>query len=67
VRDEGAGIRFNFPGVARFRAITWDEWFEHFDSHALTFVFEELAPASHPPSARYRIVNAADWPGVIGE
>lgn len=41
VTDGGAGIRFNFPGLARFRPITWDEWFENFDRHQLTFVFEE--------------------------
>jgi hypothetical protein len=41
VMDGGAGIRFNFPGVARFRPITWDEWFDNFDRHGLTFVFEE--------------------------
>ncbi len=41
VTDGGAGIRFNFPGLARFRPITWEEWFDHFDRHQLTFVFEE--------------------------
>jgi len=41
VRDGGAGIRFNFPGVGRFRPITWDEWFENFDRFHLTFVYEE--------------------------
>jgi hypothetical protein len=41
VQDDGAGIRFNFPGVGRFRPITWDEWCEHFDRHHLTFVYEE--------------------------
>jgi len=41
VNDGGAGIRFNFPGYARFRPITWDEWFENFDRHGLTFLFEE--------------------------
>jgi Protein of unknown function (DUF2934) len=29
--DGGVGVRFNFPGAARFRPITWDEWFEHFE------------------------------------
>lgn len=43
MNDGGAGIRFNFPGFARFRPITWDEWFENFDRHQLTFVFEEAA------------------------
>ena len=41
VNDGGAGIRFNFPGVQRFRPISWDEWFEHFDKHDLLFVYEE--------------------------
>jgi hypothetical protein len=42
--DEGAGIRFNFPGAGRFRPISWDEWFEHFDRHQLTFAYEEETP-----------------------
>jgi Protein of unknown function (DUF2934) len=41
VRDGGVGIRLNFPGAGHFRPITWDEWFEHFDRHHLTFVYEE--------------------------
>jgi DUF2934 family protein len=41
LNDGGAGIRFNFPGVARFRAITWDEWFENFERHDLAFAFDE--------------------------
>ncbi|MCA1586507.1 MAG: DUF2934 domain-containing protein [Acidobacteria bacterium] len=41
VNDGGAGVRFNFPGFARFRPISWDEWFEHFEEHGLTFVYEE--------------------------
>ena len=41
VTDGGAGIRFNFPGIARFRPISWSEWFDNFDFHGLTFVFEE--------------------------
>jgi hypothetical protein len=41
VRDGGAGIRCNFPGVGRFRPITWDEWFANFDRHHLTFVYVE--------------------------
>ena len=41
VRDGGAGIRLNFPGAGRFRPITWDEWFEHFERHHLMFVYEE--------------------------
>ena len=41
VTDGGTGLRFNFPGFAPFRAITWGEWFEHFDQHGLAFVYEE--------------------------
>jgi hypothetical protein len=41
LHDGGAGIRFNFPGVGRFRPITWEEWFEHFDRRDLMFVYEE--------------------------
>jgi hypothetical protein len=41
VNDGGAGVRFNFPGAARFRPITWDEWFEHFERHHLAFAFDE--------------------------
>jgi len=41
VNDGGAGVRFNFPSAARFRPITWEEWFENFDSYGLTFVYEE--------------------------
>ncbi len=41
VNDGGAGIRFNFPGFSRFRPISWAEWFDNFDRHTLTFVFEE--------------------------
>jgi hypothetical protein len=41
VADGGTGLRFNFPGFARFRSISWGEWFEHFDQHGLMFVYEE--------------------------
>jgi hypothetical protein len=41
VNDGGVGIRFNFPAVGRFRPISWDEWFEHFDRNHLVFVYEE--------------------------
>jgi hypothetical protein len=40
VNDGGAGIRFNFPGFARLRPISWDEWFENFDRYDLLFVYE---------------------------
>jgi hypothetical protein len=41
VTDGGTGLRFNFPGFARFREIGWDEWFAHFDQHKLVFIYEE--------------------------
>jgi hypothetical protein len=41
VNDGGTGLRFNFPGLARFRSITWEEWFDHFDREDLIFVYEE--------------------------
>jgi len=41
VNDTGAGGRFNFPGFAPFRPISWDEWFDNFEHHNLLFVFEE--------------------------
>jgi hypothetical protein len=65
VADGGTGLRFNFPGFGRFRTIGWSEWFEHFDSHGLTFVYEK-DEAGRPLSARYRIVRAGDWDGRIG-
>lgn len=41
VNDGGAGVRFNFPGAAFFRPITWDEWFDNFERHHLAFAFDE--------------------------
>lgn len=61
VADGGAGLRFNFPGVSRFRGISWAEWFDHFNRHDLTFVFDNPKGRT-PPSARYRIVRTADLP-----
>jgi hypothetical protein len=59
VQDLGTGLRFNFPGVGRFREISWTEWFDHFNSHDLTFVFDNPRP-HEPPSARYRIVPTSE-------
>jgi hypothetical protein len=58
VNDGGAGIRFNFPGVARFRPIGWPEWFDNFDRHELMFVFDEVE--GRPLSTRFRFVKAND-------
>jgi len=44
VNDGATGLRFNFPGVARFRPIGWEEWLAHFDQHQLLFVYEEQDP-----------------------
>jgi hypothetical protein len=66
VRDGGVGIRFNFPGFARLRPITWDEWFDHFDRHQLTFVYESETEVNDSQSPRYRIVKTEDWSGQIG-
>jgi hypothetical protein len=77
IHDGGAGIRFNFPGFARLRPITWEEWFENFDRHQLTFVFEDKAEADESVyehqseadaalSLRYRLVKTAEWSGEIG-
>jgi len=59
VKDGDAGIRFNFPAFARFRPISWDEWFENFSKYDLVFVYggdQQGAPAS----ARYRLVTKHD-------
>lgn len=41
VNDGGAGVRFNFPGFAPFRPISWREWLANFDRHQLIFVYEK--------------------------
>lgn len=55
VHDGGVGIRFNFPGAAPFRPISWEEWMQKFTRDALMFVYEADAPG-RPPSPRYRLV-----------
>ena len=65
VADGGAGVRFNFPGHAPFRSISWEEWFENFDRHGCAFVYDNDSPDARP-SMRYRIVKASDWSEVIG-
>ena len=44
INDGGARIRFNFPGFAPLRPITWDEWFHTFDHDHLLFLYEEADP-----------------------
>jgi hypothetical protein len=66
VNDRGAGVRFNFPGVAKFRPISWDEWFDNFDHHGCIFVCDNDAHEGGVPSSRYQIVKHEDWKGSIG-
>jgi hypothetical protein len=54
VNDTGAGIRFNFPGFARYRTIAWREWFDHFEQHELMFVYEDEDPEQVAELARAR-------------
>ena len=55
VNDDGTGIRFNFPGLGRFRPIAWEEWFRNFDTYSLVFVYER-DNAGRTPSSRYRML-----------
>ena len=55
VRDGGAGIRFNFPGAAQFRPISWEEWFDNFTRYDLMFVYEGDV-VGQTSSGRYRLV-----------
>ncbi|HEY7497838.1 MAG TPA: hypothetical protein VH740_04975 [Vicinamibacterales bacterium] len=59
VADGGSGLRFNYPGFGRFRNIAWSEWFDHFNRHDLTFVFEP-PEGDEAPSGRYRMVRTVD-------
>jgi hypothetical protein len=61
VSDGGTGLRFNFPGVSPFRAVSWAEWFDHFNSHDLTFLYDNAEPGQ-VRSARFRIVPTRDLP-----
>jgi hypothetical protein len=63
VKDGGAGIRFNFPGVSAFRPISWEEWLANFERHECAFVYDN--EATTPLSNRYRIVKAADWNDLL--
>jgi hypothetical protein len=67
VNDQGSGLRFNFPGTSKFRALTWEEWLGHFVGADLVFVFE-IAPPVGQSGARfggafYHILSSADWGG----
>jgi hypothetical protein len=64
VQDGGAGIRFNFPGTARFRPISWDEWFDNLHRHELLFVYERDEPGT-TSSGRYRLTPRAQLQGSV--
>ena len=66
IHDGGAGIRFNFPGFGRLRPISWAEWFDNFERHQLTFVYEGESDADTSSRPRYRIVKTAEWSAEIG-
>jgi len=51
ITDGDAGVRFNFPGAARFRAISWEEWFENIHRYDLLFVYQR-----DDPSGTYRLI-----------
>jgi hypothetical protein len=59
-------VRFNFPGMAKFRPISWDEWFENFDAHGCIFVCDNEARDGGTISSRYQIVKHDDWKDSIG-
>jgi hypothetical protein len=66
VNDQGSGLRFNFPGAARFRTLTWDEWLASFETADLVFVFERAVSEGDGGPTRvggalYRIVSASEW------
>lgn len=66
VNDQGSGLRFNFPGAARFREVKWEEWLAHFSSAQLVFVFEIAPPAGSQSGARfggafYRMLPKSTW------
>jgi hypothetical protein len=54
INDGETGLRFNFPGFARLRPISWDEWFHHFETHDLLFVYEEVDPSQVAEQAHAR-------------
>jgi hypothetical protein len=66
VHDGDAGIRFNFPGVGRYRPISWEEWFDHFTHHQLIFVYER-DEAGGAPSARYRLLKLESLKKKVAE
>ena len=63
VKDGGAGIRFNFPGRGLFRPISWDGGSRTSMTNDLAFRLRQRS-AGGGPSARYRLVKAAEWKEV---
>jgi hypothetical protein len=65
VNDQGTGLRFNFPGMSRYRPVPWDEWLAHFMREQLIFVYEAQhdgdTALSHFGGAFYRLVRASEW------
>jgi hypothetical protein len=59
VKDGDAGIRFNFPALARFRPIAWEEWFDNFSKYDLVFVYQADQPGMRS-GGRYRLVPKRD-------
>lgn len=71
VNDGDAGIRFNFPGFAPFRPISWEEWLDHFRAHDLLFVFDEEDTRAVAGRAHERWVargepEGSDWEDWFG-
>ncbi|TCJ76478.1 UNVERIFIED_ORG: hypothetical protein EDC92_11419 [Dietzia maris] len=64
VRDTGKGddpdvLRFDFPGGAgdeSLEQISWDEWFEKFDSQKLALLYQEKK-SSGEGSTFFKLVN----------
>jgi hypothetical protein len=64
VNDGDAGIRFNFPGFAPFRPISWTEWFDNFERFDLTFVFE-IDEDGQPYLNRWRLRPTSELSGNV--
>jgi hypothetical protein len=57
--DSAGVLRIDFPGGAgddRLEQISWDEWFEKFDSEKLAFLYQEQK-ASGEDSTFFKLVN----------
>jgi hypothetical protein len=64
VNDGDAGIRFNFPGLGRYREISWSEWFDNFEQYDLAFVYERDRPG-YPLTNRYRLVPTSTLDAAV--